>query len=263
MAMVTELNRKMAERRRSMKSKEKKQTGHTNDSRAFLLSSKSPFSVQEAYKTLRTNVTFSLPGTDCKCIGITSANRGEGKSTIAVNLSISLAQLNKKVILIDCDMRLPTIITKLGINAKVGLSDYLSGQISEVPVVRINNLGIDVVPSGMIPPDATTLIDSGAMKELVDLLKESYDYIVFDFPPINIVSDAVLLSGMIDGYLMIVRHGISEFKKVNEALRQMRFADAKIIGFVYNGKNNDKKYYKRKGYYYRYDYYYYKKSKDS
>lgn len=244
-----------------MKSKEKH--NDTFDSKSMLLSSKSPFSVQEAYKTLRTNVTFSLPGTDCKCIGITSANRGEGKSTIAVNLAISLAQLNKKIVLIDCDMRLPTVITKLGINAKEGLSNYLSGQISEVPVVRISNLGIDVIPSGTIPPDATTLINSGAMAELVNLLKDAYEYIVFDFPPINIVSDAVLLSGMIDGYLMVVRHGVSEYKKVNEALRQMRFADAKIIGFVYNGKNNDKKYYKRKGYSYRYDYYYYKKSKDS
>lgn len=241
-----------------MKSKEKQ--NDTFNAKTMLLSSKSPFSVQEAYKTLRTNVTFSLPGTDCKCIGITSANRGEGKSTIAVNLAISLAQLNKQVVLIDCDMRLPTVITKLGINAKEGLSNYLSGQISEVPVVRINNLGIDVIPSGTIPPDATTLINSEAMKELVNLVKDAYEYIIFDFPPINIVSDAVLLSGMIDGYLMVVRHGFSEYKKVNEALRQMRFADAKIIGFVYNSKNNDKKYYKRRGYYYNRDYYYYKKS---
>lgn len=244
-----------------MKSKERQ--NDTFSPKTMLLSSKSPFSVQEAYKTLRTNVTFSLPGTDCKCIGITSANRGEGKSTIAVNLAISLAQLNKKVVLIDCDMRLPTVITKLGINAKEGLSNYLSGQISEVPVVRIRNLGIDVIPSGTIPPDATTLINSEAMAELVNLLKDAYEYIVFDFPPINIVSDAVLLSGMIDGYLMVVRHGVSEYKKVSEALRQMQFAEAKIVGFVYNGKSNDKKYYKPKGYYYRYDYYYYKKSKDS
>ena len=243
--------------------KSKKKQSNTFNSKTMLLSSESPFSVQEAYKTLRTNVTFSLPGSDCKGIGITSASRGEGKSTIAINLSISLAQLNKKVVLIDCDMRLPTVITKLGINAKRGLSNYLSGQTGEVPVVRISNLGIDVIPSGSIPPDATTLINSEAMKELVNLLKESYDYIIFDFPPINIVSDAVLLSGVIDGYLMVVRHGVSEYKKVNEALRQMKFADTKIIGFVYNGKSNDKKYYNRKGYYYRYDYYYYKKSKRS
>lgn len=240
-----------------MKSKTK--ASENTNAKTMLLSSKSPFSVQEAYKTLRTNVTFSLPGSGCKCIGITSANRGEGKSTIAVNLAISLAQLKKRVVLIDCDLRLPTVITKLNITAQEGLSNYLSGMIEEVPVIRIVSLGVDIIPSGNIPPDATTLINSEAMTDLVKKLKESYDYIVFDFPPINIVSDAVLLSGVIDGYLLVVRHDFSEYKKVNEALRQMRFADAKIIGFVYNGKNSDKKYYKRKGYYrydYRYDYYY-------
>ena len=243
-----------------MKSKEKH--NDTFDSKTMLLSSKSPFSVQEAYKTLRTNVVFSLPGTDCKCIGITSANRGEGKSTVAVNLSISLAQLKKRVILIDCDMRLPTVITKLNLSAKEGLSNYLSGMIEELPIMRVSNLGVDIIPSGNIPPDATTLINSESMVDLVNLLKETYDYIVFDFPPINIVSDAVLLSGVIDGYLMVVRHGVSEHKKLNEALRQMKFADAHIIGVVYNGKSNDKKYYKYRGHYYRYEYYY-KRSKES
>lgn len=236
--------------------KNKAQNNDTFASKTMLLSSRSPFSIQEAYKTLRTNVTFSLPGSDCKCIGITSANRGEGKSTIAVNLTISLAQLQKRVVLIDCDLRLPTVVSKLNISAIAGLSDYLSGMIEEVRIIRISNLGIDVIPSGNIPPDATTLINSEAMVNLLNQLKDTYDYIVLDFPPINIVSDAVLVSGMIDGYLMVVRHGVSEFKKVSEALRQMRFADAKIIGFVYNSKNNEKKYYKRKGYYYRYDYYY-------
>ena len=233
------------------------------DSKNMVLSSQSPFSVQEAYKTLRTNVIFSLPGTDSRCIGITSANRGEGKSTIAINLAISLAQLKKKVILIDCDLRLPTVISKLNIKAKEGLSNYLSGMIKEIPIICVRDLDVDIISSGTIPPDATALINSEEMVNLLKLLKEQYDYIILDFPPINIVSDAVLLSGMIDGYLMVVRHNLSEYKKVSEALRQMQFAGAKIAGFVYNGKSNDKKYYKRKGYYYRNDYYYYKKSKDS
>ena len=215
----------------------------------MLLSSKSPFTVQEAYKTLRTNVTFSLPGTDCKCIGITSANRGEGKSTVAVNLSISLAQLDKKVLLIDCDMRLPTIITKLGVKAQEGLSDFLSGAITEIPVIRIESRGVDIVPSGTIPPDTTALIDSQIMREVVDNFKNMYDYIIFDFPPVNIVTDAVLISELIDGYLLVARHEVSEYQKINEMLRRMKFADAKIIGFVYNGNAETKKYYKQGNYY--------------
>lgn len=234
-----------------------KNKSKVNDSfsAGMLLSAKSPFSVQEAYKTLRTNVTFSLPGSDCKCIGITSANRGEGKSTIAVNLSLSLAQLDKKVILIDCDMRLPTVITKLGIKAQKGLSDLLTGTIEEVPVIHVASSGIDIVPSGTIPPDSTTLIDSQIMRDLIRYFKEFYDYIIFDFPPINIVSDAVLLSETIDGYLLVVRNNYSEYQKINEMLRQLRFADAKVIGFVYNGKGGDKKYYRKNKYYKNYKYY--------
>ena len=227
------------------------------DSSSLLLSPESSFSVQEAYKTLRTNVEFSLPGSDCKCIGVTSANRGEGKSTTSINLAISLAQINKKVILIDCDMRMPTVIYKLNLTANQGLSDYLSGVINDIPIMRLNNRGIDIIPSGTIPPDSTTLIKSPAMTELVEKLKEVYDYIIFDFPPINIVSDAVLISNIIDGYIIVVRHKYSEFQKIHETIRQMRFADAKIIGFVYNGIDISKKYYKRSRYYK--SSYYYKK----
>lgn len=232
------------------------------DAEKMLLSEKSPFSVQEAYKTLRTNVTFSLPGNDCKCIGIVSANRGDGKSSVASNLAISLAQINKKVILIDCDLRLPTIAAKFGVQSVPGLSNYLSGGISDIPVVREKTRGIDIIPSGNIPPDSTTLISSQMMAELIDQLKKQYDYVIFDFPPINIVSDAMIVSGIIDGYLIVVRHEASEFQMVNETVRKMRFADAKIIGFVYNGKNEEKKYYKKSKYgkYGYYNKYYYKKS---
>lgn len=242
-----------------MKSKDKTTQKKVADS---LLSSKSSFSVQEAYKTLRTNVMFSLPGSGCKCIGITSPNRGEGKSTISINLAISLAQLKKKVVLIDCDLRLPTIVSKLNLNTQDGLSNYLSGMIDMLPMVRYEKYGIDIVPSGIIPPDATALIDSKEMLEILKTLRNSYDYVILDFPPINIVSDAVLLSDVIDGYLIVVRDGVTEYQQINEALRQMNFSDSKIIGFVYNGKGELKKYYK-KGYkyskYYKNNHYYYKR----
>lgn len=228
--------------------------------RKMLLTEKSPFSVQEAYKTLRTNVSFSLPGNKCKCIGICSSNRGEGKSSIAVNLAISFAQINKKVVLIDCDMRLPTVATKLNIKGVPGLSNFLTGDLEALPIQRITGLGIDVITSGNIPPDSTTLIASSLMAETINVLKESYDYIIFDFPPVTIVSDAVLLSDKIDGYLIVSRHMRSEFQGISETIRHLRFANAKIIGFVYNGKASDRKYYKKKDKSYYKDYY--KKSKD-
>lgn len=226
------------------------------DADKMLLSDKSPFTMQEAYKTLRTNVTFSLPGSGCKCIGIVSADRSDGKSSIAVNLAISLAHINKKVILLDCDMRLPTVALKLGEKSTPGLSDYLAGSIGTLPVINVADKKIDIVPAGHIPPDSTTLIASNEMLKLINSLKETYDYIVFDFPPVTIVSDAVMLSGTIDGYLVIARHNASEYPKISMALRQLRFADAKIIGFVYNGKSEEKKYYKKGKSYRHYKYYY-------
>ena len=230
----------------------------------MLLSEKSPFSVQESYKTLRTNITFSLPGNECKCIGVIAANRGDGKSSIASNLAISLGQIKKKVVLIDCDLRLPTVAAKFEIQSVPGLSNYLSGGVDEIPILHETSRGIDIIPSGNIPPDSTTLISSHAMIELVKTLKEMYDYIIFDFPPINIVSDAAILSEIIDGYLLVIRHKKSEYQMINETIRRMRLADAKVIGFVYNGKGDEKKYYRKNKYgkYYNkyYNNYYYKKN---
>lgn len=227
------------------------------DPKKMLLSDKSPFTVKEAYKTLRTNVMFSLPGNESKCIGIVSADRGDGKSSVALNLAISFAQIKKKVIIVDCDLRLPTVASKLGIDAKPGLTNFLSGtQEREEPLIRRSRAyGIDIMTAGDIPPDPTMLLESKQMEAFIELLKKYYDYIILDFPPVTIVSDAAMLSGLVDGYLIVVRHNASEFQKINETLRQMQFADAKILGFVYNGKEEHKKYY-RSG---KYSKYYYKK----
>lgn len=232
--------------------------------KTMLLSDRSAFSVKEAYKTLRTNVMFSLPGKDSKCIGVVSPERGDGKSSVSINLAISFAQINKKVIIVDCDLRLPTIASKLGIEAKPGLSNFLSGnQDSEQPLIRRSSeYGIDIMTAGDIPPDPTALITSRQMDAFIELLKKYYDYIILDFPPATIVSDAASVSRIVDGYLIVIRHNSSEFSKINETLRQMDFADAKILGFVYNGKDEQKKYYKNGKYSkYYYNYYYYKKSK--
>ena len=232
--------------------------------KTMLLSDRSAFSVKEAYKTLRTNVMFSLPGKDSKCIGVVSPERGDGKSSVSIKLAISFAQINKKVIIVDCDLRLPTIASKLGIEAKPGLSNFLSGnQDSEQPLIRRSSeYGIDIMTAGDIPPDPTALITSRQMDAFIKLLKEYYDYIILDFPPATIVSDAASVSRIVDGYLIVIRHNSSEFSKINETLRQMDFADAKILGFVYNGKDEQKKYYKNGKYSkYYYNNYYYKKSK--
>jgi len=241
--------------------KKRKSVSQLFDTKKMLLSDNSSFPTREAYKSLRTNVLFSLPGTDSKCIGVVSANRGEGKSTLAINLAISFAQANKKVIVIDCDMRLPTVAAKIGIENKPGLSNYLAGNddITGDLIQHVDSYGIDVLASGDIPPDPTMLLGSPQMEKLIELLKEYYDFVVLDFPPVTIVTDAVILSGKVDGYLVVVRHNLSEYKRIAETFRQLKFSDAKVLGIVYNGKGgNGKKYYRKGGNYYYYDEYYQK-----
>lgn len=238
--------------------KKNKTTNTIFDKSKMLLSDNSEFSIKEAFKTLRTNVMFSLPGNESKCIGIVSANRGEGKSSVALNLGISFAQIGKKVIVIDCDLRLPTIASKLEIDSKPGLSNFLSGNsdMNDELIKHSDEYGIDVITSGDIPPDSTTLIGSKHMDRMIEMLKEYYDYIILDFPPVTLVTDAVLLTHLVDGYLLVIKHNASEMQRISNMLRQLGFADAKIIGYVYNGKNNHDKYYRGKNNYYYYNYYY-------
>ena len=222
----------------------------------MLLSPDSSFSMQESFKTLRTNVSFSLPGKKNRCIGIVSANRGEGKSTVAVNTAISLAQIDKKVAIVDCDMRIPTVAAKLGMENRPGLSDYLADEDgnSRLPIMRNDDLNIDVIPAGTIPPDPTKLIESPQMRELIEALKMVYDYIVVDFPPVTVVSDAAILSSVIDGYLIVTLHESTETSQLDETIRQLNFANANILGFVYNSKPASRKSYKKNSKYYYYEY---------
>ena len=161
------------------------------DNETMLLSSKTSFATLEAFKTLRTNVIFSLPGNGCKTIGVTSGNRSEGKSLTSINLALSFAQLGKRVIIIDCDLRIPSIAAKLNIPNNDGLSNYLVGTSNDdnLNIVEFGDPSISVVTSGSIPPDPTALLSSDSMKTMLDELKNTfnYDYIILDFPPVFLV----------------------------------------------------------------------------
>ena len=232
-----------------MSPKKKGTAKETRRSAEFRLSEDSPFAVQEAYKALRTNLIFSLPGSSSKCIGITSSGQSEGKSQNILNLAISFGQLGKKVLLIDCDMRLPTIAAKLGIPGRPGLSELLVGQSEGNEVIyRIEESNIDVPPSGTIPPDPTSLLESEQMGKTLEILRKVYDYIFIDLPPVTVVTDAAILAKYLDGFLLVVKHNQSTYRAVSAMLNQLRFADAKILGFVYvNAEADGKKYYR--GYY--------------
>lgn len=224
--------------------------GVQTPAQAIILSDKSPFMMQEGYKALRTNVAFSLPGTEGKCIGVTSGNRGDGKSTNSANVAISFAEVGKKTIILDCDMRLPTVHEKFAVRSTPGLSDLLVGEAKPSDVLVPARDNLDVIPAGRIPKDPTGLLSSKMMVSLIDKLRTLYDYVILDLPPVTTVTDAAILSPVVDGYLLVVRHMNTEYREVSEALRLLRMSEGKVLGFIYNDAPvAQKKYYSN--YYYK------------
>lgn len=220
----------------------KKKDSPTNK-KAYLLSDKLSFSAQEAYRSLRTNVTFVLPGEGCKCIGITSPTPGDGKSTTAANLAISLGQIGKRVLLVDCDMRLPTVAAKFRVAGTPGLSDFLVGHARIEEVIRQSEkYNIHLLPAGNIPPEPTALLESRQLERLFAAFRENYDYILVDLPPVVTVPDAVILAKLLDGYLLAVCEKQTEHRAIKEMLRRLQVAGANTLGFVVTGSsvNNGK-----------------------
>lgn len=201
-----------------------------------LLINNSSFYVREAYKTLRANVRFSAPGEGCKRLCITSSMAGEGKSITALNLAISFAEAGKKVLLIDADLRRPTMARLMIENGAPGLSNVLAGLCSEEEAIREQlHPNLDLLFSGEIPPNPSELLGSARMEQLMANLSERYDYILVDTPPITIVSDACIVASGMDGVLFVVRQDQSNRDAVSRGVNQLKIAGAKLLGFVLNG----------------------------
>lgn len=203
---------------------------------------KTNFAVRESYKALRTNVMFSIPKKECRRIIVTSAVDGDGKSTNSVNLAINIAETGTKVLLIDCDLRRPNVANLMNIDNKKGLSNVLTGYCSfENAVVKDATPNLDVLPAGEVPPNPTELLGSSAFSELLDSVSSKYEYVILDTPPVNLVTDTVLLSKLVDGIIIVVRANRTEKDSVNYAINSLRLVDAKILGFVYNAADGDGK----------------------
>ena len=226
------------------------------------MDTKVAFPVTEAYKNLRTNISFALSTKKNKIFAISSALASEGKSTVAANIAITLAQNNDKVLLIDGDLRKPVQHKVFICKNDVGLSTLIGGLNSFKEVVHkdvIDNL--DLVTCGPIPPNPSELLGSDQMKELLEQLSSHYDYIIIDTPPINIVTDALTLLHSIAGILLVAKHGQSTYDAVEEAIEAIKMADGALLGIVVNnvsvsgGKYGGKYSYKYKyGYKYGYGY---------
>lgn len=217
-----------------------------------LLNDKMSFAVKEAYKLTRTNVLFSLAEEGGKCIAITSAFAAEGKTTTATNMSLSFVQLKKKTLLIDADMRKPQIHNMFGVDNQVGLSNVLGGFAAPDEAIHKLESGLHVMTAGHIPPNPVELLGSVRMKSLLETLSKEYEYIFIDTPPMNVVSDAIVLSDNLSGVVMVVRQNQSKHPHLEGALSRLNFAKAKVLGIVLTGVTSRSGKYGKYGKYGRY-----------
>lgn len=222
------------------------------------------FATTEAYKLLRTNLMFSFSEEgNGHVIGVTSSVQSEGKSSAACNTAYALAESGAKVLLLECDLRKPTLAGKLGLARTPGISNLLisKGEYRDVIQHCALTPAVDVITSGDIPPNPSELLSSNRMERLLEQLRQTYDYIVVDLPPVTVVSDTLAISRLLDGVVMVVRASVSDRQMLAEAMRQLDMVDVRILGFVYREADSGKKKYgyKYSKKYYRYYHEYAKK----
>ena len=226
---------------------------------AFLLAKESPMEIVETYAKLRMNLLYTLVGKSSHIVVITSAISGEGKSTIAANLAISCAMSGKKVLLVDADLRRACQQDLFGYgDQSKGVSDILVEACVWQDAIQKNvRRSLDILPAGQFPPNPAELLESSTMKALLKALGETYDLVLLDMPPVNIVSDPLVLSPQVAGSLFVVRQNYSDHRDIRKALISAEMTGMNVMGFVFYGeKINEEGYYRKKtykSYYKRYD----------
>jgi capsular exopolysaccharide synthesis family protein len=218
-----------------------------------LISVKNPKSqAAEAFRTLRTNIQFSSLDEQVKTIVATSSQPNEGKSTIVSNLAITTAQSGKKVLLIDCDLRKPALHKKLGLSNQEGLTSLLAREKKLEECVKQTEVpNLYVITSGPIPPNPAELLGSKKMKNLMQELKEIFDMILIDAPPVLAVTDAQILATLCDGVIFVASYGEADKHAIVRAKELIEKVGAKILGVIINKVPNEAK---KSYYYYNYEY---------
>lgn len=226
-----------------------------------LLGEESSFAVAEAYRSARTNLLFTRVGEGCQSIVVTSTQPSEGKSINCANLAATMAQNGKKVLIIDADLRCPVIHQIFNISNQNGLSEILAG-INEGEKLAFSSTefqNLYVLPSGRIPPNPAELLSSKKMKELLDSLSKHFDYIMIDAPPLSVVTDAAVLSGFVQGFILVVRAGRVPVDDLRSVVGRLEQLGANILGFLLNDVDTSAggaKYGRYKGRYGRYNNHY-------
>ena len=219
----------------------------------------SPFAIKEAYNSIRTKLIFTGKGEKCPVFAVTSSLASDGKSTNAVSLAVSIAMAEQRVLLIDADMRKPSIHRYFGLECKNGLSEILAGLTTEIKLRSTDTEGLSVLTAGQIPPNPAELLGSKQLDMLLDYVRQYFDYVIIDTPPVNIVTDACVISDKITGYIFVVQSGKNHVQDLKDAFGQVEEMHGDIVGIILNDPDNraEAHYSYRYNKYFRYDKYKY------
>ncbi|MCM3602186.1 CpsD/CapB family tyrosine-protein kinase [Robertmurraya korlensis] len=203
---------------------------------------KSP--VSEQYRTIRTNIQFSTVDHEIRTLMVTSSGPGEGKSTTAANLATVFAQQGNKVLLVDADMRKPTVHYTFSLMNTSGLTTILKKQSDlHEAATQIDSSNLFVLPCGPVPPNPAELISSRSMDEFIEVALNEFDMVIFDSPPVLVVTDAQLLANKCDGTVLVVSSNFTEKENALKAKEQLTASKAKLLGVILNNKKQDKSQY--------------------
>ena len=212
----------------------------------FIMDKKPKSITAEAYRVLRTNIQYSSFDSELHTLAVTSAEPGEGKFTVAGNIAIAFSQSEKKTIIVDCDLRKPSLHKKFKISNTTGVTEVLIGKEKLEDTVYKFSDNLDVLTSGKLPPNPSEMLGSKTMERLLEVLKEKYDMVILDTAPLQAVTDAQILSTKIDGIILVVRAEATKKDSVVAAKGLLDKVGANVVGTVLNGVENSR----RKYYYY-------------
>lgn len=204
-------------------------------------------SYAESFRMIRTNIKYSSIDKNKKVLLITSSAKGEGKSTIAANLAVCIAQDNNKVLIIDCDLRRPNIHRIFNISNSNGVTDYLINEIELKDAVKQHSNKLDIMTSGSMPPNPAEILATNKFDNMLNLVKSEYDYVILDTPPVGTIADTQILATKTDGIILVAEAEETKKNNLLEAKRLIDKVGGKIIGVIINrtkrGKNDDYYYY--------------------